>query len=240
MMRRMILILLLVVFAAQGAVFAESGGSPASASASGKGLIVVGPDPYNFESTDSIDGTITIEVNDKGDRQSPLQNIDEVSVDAKFSAPDSDYEISITEPMLSHGRQPTWFGVGYNQKMHGKTNIGTNRLPEVEADVVIWGWAKIFKDGEQIHERVPANIKVMKKGPLSGITMMIGTQEQLLSDIPNGYLHVRWPNLDKLTLPKQQTKLRERLGWGGLIFLNLWFGWLAIREQTLDRTSEEH
>lgn len=237
MRRRIILISLLMIFAMQGIVFAEGGGLPASASSSGKAMIVIGADPYNFDSTETIDGTIMIEVNDKGDMQSPLQNIDEVSVSAKFSAHNSDYEISIDEPMLSHGRLPTWFGVGYNQKMHGKTNIGTNRLPEVEADVIIWGWSKIFKDGQQIHTKVPANIKVMRKGPLSGITLMIGTEEKTLSDIPDGYLHIRWPNLDKLTLPKQQRKMWERLGWGALIFLNIWFGWLALREHTLDKTS---
>ncbi len=233
MIRRIIPILFLMILATQGVIFAKSTGLPASASASGEGMIVTGSDPYNMDSTEPIEGTILIDVVDVGDRQSPLQNIDKVSVDARFSTSDSDYEISITEPMLGHGRQPTWFGVGYNQKMHGKTNIGTDRLPEVEPDIVVWGWARILKNGKEIHPKAPANIKVMRKGPLNGITLAIETDEKLLSDTPDGYLHVRWPGLDKLTLPKQQRKMQSRLGWGGLIFLNIWFGWLAMREESL-------
>lgn len=237
MIYRILLTSCLMMFALQGVTFAEGGGLPASAEASGEGIIVTGPNPYNFESKQPINGTISINVNNLGDRGSPLQNIDEVMVKAKFSTSDSDYEVSITEPMINHinGKDPTWFGVGYNQKMHGNTKTGTNKLPEMEPDIAIWGWAEVSKNGKLIHTRVPAHVKVMKETSLKGISLEIGTQEQNLFNTPDAYLHVRWFDVDQLALPDQKQRMREWLGLGGLILLNLWFGWLAVRELPLSR-----
>lgn len=187
MIYRIVLTLLLMMFAVQGVGFAESSGSPASAGTSGEGIIVTGSNPYNFESKKPINGMISINVNNLGDRGSPLQNIDEVTVKAKFSTSDSDYEVSITEPMINHinGRDPTWFGVSYNPKMHGNTKTGTNKLPEIEPDIAIWRWAEVSKNGKLIHTRVPVHVKVMKETPLKGISLEISTQEQTLFNTPD-------------------------------------------------------
>ncbi|KAB7709062.1 hypothetical protein F9802_02750 [Bacillus aerolatus] len=155
-------------------------------------MIVTGPDPYNFEKTKPINGTISIKVNDKGDRGSSLQNIDELTVEAKFSTDKSGYEVIITEPMVNHinGRDPTWFGVVYNQPMHGDTKTGTSHLPEMEPDIALWGWADVYKDGKLIESRAPAHVKVMEKMPLKGVTMQVGVENQSLSNTTDGYLHI--------------------------------------------------
>ncbi|NQS76781.1 MAG: hypothetical protein HQP61_10185 [Peptococcaceae bacterium] len=228
MIGRLVIALLLITFAVPNTAFAE--GSPAEASATGAGIMVVGPDPYNFESNEPINGTITIKVKDKGDRQSPLQNIDEVDVKAQFSAPDGDYDITIKEPLLGHEKQPTWFGVGLDKKMHGNTNTGTRKLPKMEPDITVWGWAEILKNGEIIHRKVPAQVKVKKDEPLKGVTLEIETEKKSLADTPDGYLEIRWDELDQLALPVKQERTKQIIAFAGLIFLNVWFGWLASQE----------
>ncbi|MEG3070256.1 MAG: hypothetical protein RQM92_04915 [Candidatus Syntrophopropionicum ammoniitolerans] len=54
-----------------------------------------------------------------------------MDVKAQFSTPDGDYDITIKEPLLGHEKQPTWFGVGLDKKMHGNTNTGTRKLPKM-------------------------------------------------------------------------------------------------------------
>lgn len=100
----------------------------------------------------------------------------------------------------------------------------------MEPDISLRGWAEVYMNGEMIESRVPAHVKVKSNKPLKGIALEIGTQGQTLSNTANGYLHIRWYDIDHLALPKNQQKTREWLGWSGLLFLNLLFGWLAIRE----------
>jgi hypothetical protein len=235
-MRRISLILLLFMISTQGLAAADSGGSPASANASGEGVMVTGSDPYNFESTKPMNGTISIRVNNKGDRGSPLQNIDDLTVKAEFLIEKINYKVIISEPMINHinGRDPTWFGVVYNQPMHGDTKIGTSSLPKMEPAIALWGWAEVYKNGELIQSRVPAHVKVMEKMPLKGVTLQVGVEGQPLANTPDGYLHIHWPDVDQLVLPVKQQKMREGLGWGGLLLLNFWFGWLAIKEPVLE------
>lgn len=238
---RIMLVLFIVMLCAHGSVATASSGLPASADASGTGVMITGPNPYNFNKTKPINGNISIRVNNKGDRGSSLQNIDELKVEAEFSTDESVYTIRITEPMVNHvnGMDPTWFGVVYNQKMHGDTKTGTSKLPEMEPDIALWGWAEVFKDGKLIESRVPAHVKVMQTRPLKGITLQIGLEGQTLPNTPDGYLHIHWPNIDNLVLPKKQEKTREWIGWSGLILLNFWFGWLAIREPSLENVKRK-
>jgi hypothetical protein len=236
MRQRLSYILFIVMLCVPGSVAAGNSESTASANASGEGVIVTGPNPYNFESTKPINGTISIIVNNTGDRGSPLQNVDEVTVEAKFSTAESDYEVRITEPMINHinGKDPTWFGVVYKQKMHGDTKTVTSKLPEMEPDIALWGWAEVYKNGELIGKRVPSHVKAMRTFPLKGVTLQVGVEGQPLPNTPDGYLHIHWPQIDHLVLPEKQKKTREWIGWGGLILLNLWFGWLAVREPLLE------
>jgi len=152
-----------------------SDGEKASSTAFGDGVMVIGEDPYDFEHTIPINGTITINVNNKGDRGSPLQNIDEVDVEAKFTTETGNYQVVIQNPMLGdlEGRNPTWFGVGYEKRMHGNTNTRTKKLPEVEPAIAIWGWADVYKDGELLISRAPAHVKVIDESNLSGITLEV-------------------------------------------------------------------
>ncbi len=226
---RILIFLFVALFSLQGIAFAH--GSPAQARASGDGFIIIGSDPYNFDNNIPIKGAISINVTDHGDRQSPLQNIDNIMVETKFSTGDDDYDIRMSEPMLGNRKQPTWFGVGYDKKMHGKTNTGTRKLPLMEPDIAIWGWAEISKNGQLIHGKVPAHIKVKQEDPLKGITLMVGSVEQPLTELPDGYLHVRWPSLDHLALPDKQNKIKYWSGSVALVLLNLFFGWLAFGEQ---------
>lgn len=236
---RLIISLSLICFMSfPNPIFASSpAGEKASSTASGDGVMVIGKDPYDFEHTAPINGTITINVNNKGDRGSPLQNIDEVEVKAEFTTETGNYQVVIQEPMLSdpQGRNPTWFGVGYEKPMHGNTNTGTRKLPEVVPAIAIWGWADVYKDGELLKSRAPAHVKVMDTSRLSGIVLEVETDGASIPGTPNGYLNIHWPNTEKLVLPMENKKSRELAGWGLLIALNLWFGFLAIREKQIKK-----
>lgn len=202
----------------------------ATSQSSGEGQMVTGPDRYNIQLTRPIDGMITIAVNNIGDRGSPLQNVDEMKVEAEFSTEEANYRIMIQNPMIHHpsGRHPTWFGVVYDQPIRG--NTGSDKIGEVVPNIALWGWAEVYKDGELIHAKAPAHVKVSDKGQLKGIAMEIGLEGEPIVNTPDGYLHVFWETIDELDMPATKNRKWETAGLIGLIMLNVWFGWLAIRE----------
>ncbi|MFC4403376.1 hypothetical protein [Gracilibacillus xinjiangensis] len=226
-------VLLLILPASHIEATVTKEGLPASAKASGTGNIVTGPDPYNLDLSNPMQGEISIRTLNHGDRWSALMNKDEMLIESSISTSDGDYHIIIQEPMLHHpnGVDPTWSGVVYsNQPMHGDTDTGIAELPKVEPAIAVWGWADVYKDGKLVQTNVPSHVMVVEKGDWKGITLAIHTEDKRLTSNTDGYILANWPEIEQLYLPKEQKQKREWIGWGALLFLTVWFGWLAISE----------
>lgn len=93
----------------------ENQGERANDMVSGEGIMFVGEDPYDFNQTTTINGDISLNVVNHGDRGSTVQNIDQVEMEANIFSDLGEYRIVMKEPILKdpNGKQPTWAGVGY-------------------------------------------------------------------------------------------------------------------------------
>lgn len=232
-MHRILVICLALVFLLPEFVLANNDGITATASTRGKGTMVVGSNPYNFDSTRPIDGTINISVHEMGDRWSHLQNMDKINVTSEFISGTTHYKVVMNKVMPRHpyGKYPTFFGVAYNEEMNGDTFIGTSQLPKLTPDIALWGWAKVIRDNEVIATMVPAHVKVIMSPPLKGIMMEVDTENKFLHEVEDGYLNIFWNHIDSFTPPTNQEPKRERFTWLILVILDLSLLWLVVREK---------
>jgi hypothetical protein len=207
-------------------------GLAGSASSNGDAMMVVGANPYDLRSTQAARGSIDVRVVDAGNRWSQLQNVDGVNVNAEFTSGPDSYRVVVAKAMPRHplGKYTTWFGVVYNAEMHGKTGIGTTTLPKVTPEIALWGWAKVWRNGQLISAMAPAHVMVMSHDPLKGIALDIATEDKSLLGSPDGYLHVMWPTVGSLTLPEAGQRQHEIAGWAALLAVAAGFWWLANRE----------
>jgi hypothetical protein len=134
-------------------------------------------------------------------------------------------------PRHPNGSYTTWFGVIYGHEMHGDTGIGTSKLPKVTPEIALWGWAEVMRDGKTIAKMAAAHVMVMTKPPHVGVMLEVDTEEKGLLAVPDGYLSVMWPQVRTLALPTSDTRLRQVLGWIGMIAFVAGFSWLAWRER---------
>jgi hypothetical protein len=205
----------------------------AAAHASGDGMRVVGPDPVDMNSTQPMNGTITIETWEMGNRWSHVQNTDAMRISANFTSSGAAYEVTIDKPMPRHplGQYTTWSGVVYDHEMHGDTGIGTGKLPKMKPEIALWGWAEVKRDGEVLSRMAPAHLMVTSKGPLPGVMLEIDTEQKALIGEPDGYINVMWHNIDALEMPISQSRTRMIIGWLALVGIAGLFGALAWRER---------
>lgn len=217
---------------------AKPKGMPATASAQGQAHRVIGPDPVNMSSTVPATGSIRIEVIEAGNRWSHVQSKDWVGLVANFTAPDGRYRVVVDRPMPRHptGKYTTWNGVAFNHEMHGETGIGTDKLPLMKPEISIYGWGKLYRNGELVTAMTPVHAMVTSKGPMAGVMLEVDTEEKLLKDVPDGYINVHWPKIASLDMPKEMVRQREWIGWAGMIGLALLFGWLAWKSERRKRT----
>ena len=215
-----------------GEAEAKPRGLHAGASASGEAHRVLGPDPVDMRSGQPANGSIAIRVVEGGNRWSHVQSRDWVELTADFTGADGRYRVVVDRPMPRHplGKYTTWNGVALNHDMHGETGIGTPKLPLMKPDISLYGWGKVWRDGELIAAMAPVHAMVSSKEPMRGIMLEVDTEEKTLRGVPDGYLTVHWPTVSNLRMPHRTLRLVETLGWIGLIGLALLFGWLAAKE----------
>jgi hypothetical protein len=168
-----------------------------------------------------------------GNRWSHVQSKDSVQLVAQFTAPDGSYRVVVDRPMPRHpaGKYTTWNGVAFNHDMHGETGIGTDKLPLMKPDISVYGWGKLYRNGELVTAMTPVHAMVTSKGAMAGVMLEVDTEDKLLKDVPGGYINVHWPRIASLDMPRDSLRRREWIGWAGMIALALLFGWLAWREE---------
>ncbi|ESZ07393.1 hypothetical protein X737_34335 [Mesorhizobium sp. L48C026A00] len=164
---------------------------------------MTGADPVDMNSTVPMNGTISVQTVEMGNRWSHVQNTDAMQVTAEFTAGDARYAVKIEKPMPRHplGIYTTWSGAVYEHEMHGVTGIGTNRLPKMRPDIALWGWAEVIRNGDVIARAAPAHVMVLTEGPMQGIMLEVDTEDKGLAAEPDGYIHVMWPRLRRSRCP---------------------------------------
>lgn len=211
---------------------AKPAGLHASASASGQAHRVIGPDPVNLASSQPVEGSIAIRAIEGGNRWSHVQNQDAVHLVAEFMAPDGRYRVVADKPMPRHplGKYTTWNGVALQHQMHGETGIGTPNLPLMTPDISIYGWGKLYRNGQLIASMTPVHAMVTTKGAMTGVMLEVDTEEKGLDGVAGGFLTVHWPKVASLSMPSDAKRQREWIGWAGLIGLALLFFFLSRGE----------
>lgn len=212
---------------------AKPAGLHASALATGQAHRVTGANPVDLKSSEPVEGSITIRAIEGGNRWSNVQNQDGVNLVADFTAPDGRYRVVVDKPMPRHplGKYTTWNGVAFHHEMHGETGIGTSKLPLMSPDISIYGWGKLYRNGELIASMAPVHAMVTTKGAMTGVMLEVNTEEKTLPGVPGGYLTVHWPEVASLSMPADAKRQREWIGWAGLIGLAFLFLFLARGEE---------
>lgn len=219
---------------------AKPRGLHASAAASGEAHRVVGPNPVDLQAAQPATGSIAIRVVEGGGRWSPVQGKDWVELRADFNAPDGAYRVLVDRTMPTHplGKYTTWNGVALNHEMHGETGIGTSKLPLMQPDISLYGWGRVWRNGQLLAAMAPVHAMVSSKGPMQGVMLEVDTEEKLLAGAPDGYITVHWPRVTDLRMPAKTLRNVQITGWIGLIGLALLFGWLAWREERGPRAGQ--
>jgi hypothetical protein len=209
-------------------------GLPASASASGNGVMVTGANPVDISHGQPMTGTMNVSVIEMGNRWSHVQNTDSVHVAADFSSGGSKYHVVVDRPMPRHpfGKYTTWSGVVYRHEMHGKTGIGTDKLPKMKPEIGLWGWGEVTRDGTVISKLAPVHAMVTTSGPMKGAMLEIDTEDKGLLGVSDGYITVMWPAVSTISMPDASLRTRMLAGWLALFAIVGIFGWLASRERS--------
>lgn len=228
-----------IALLALGVPDARAEPAKATASVAGHGMLVVGPNPVDMRSTVPLDGFLRLAVTEGGNRWSHVQNTDAMYVLSEFEAHGARWRVEVDRTMPRHplGSYTTWNGVVFDHEMHGDTGIGTAKLPKMKPDIALYGWAKVWRDGELIDPMAFTHVMVSSRPPMQGVMLEVETEEKALLGAPGGYLTAMWHEVDALQMPRDEMKRRELLGWVALVLLTLGFGWLAWRGAGMNRPS---
>jgi hypothetical protein len=175
-------------------VWIEAGGSKAAISASGAAQLEQGV--WYENRLTSAQATLDLEAEDRVRRVTPLEPHDRLSVTAQIEHPDGrTYEVSSTQPMVGDpaGRHTTWWGVGFDVWHHGKSGIGTDKIPPVHADVAVFGIGEIVVDGRPLAVNVPVHVMTGSGDEFGGrLELDAGDPAALIPGLPAGHLRVIW------------------------------------------------
>ncbi len=102
----------------------------------------------------SIDGSIKISVDDRTPLDNP-NSLDKANLEARFTGPkgENDYRV-VLEELIPVGPDHQFFGgAGTDVYMHGSTGIGSPLEVPVFAYVTLWGYGKVYRNGEIVGEK---------------------------------------------------------------------------------------
>ncbi len=134
---------------------------------SGNGVMIIGTDPYNLNKNIPIQADLEIKTIDS--------KVDKIYLHSTFSIGTNEYTITIDKPMKNHpfDLYETSNGVAYNKN-----------------EISIFGWADVSLNGKIIEKMIPAKALVNKT---EGVSLEISTDEKAMTNVPNGYIHLIWP-----------------------------------------------
>jgi hypothetical protein len=172
-------------------------------------------------------------VEDRNTHRTPLPPHDRVSI--KASIPDaiaggSIYVVEATTPMVAdaQGRFTTWAGVGFNVWHHGRSGIGTAKLPPTKSEVAVFALGNISVDGRIIATGVPVHAMTSSREG-ARLELNVGDPDFAIPGIPGGHLRVVWAAYDG---GHARNRGYARYGWGSAVLIVLLaFSIVTVRRQ---------
>jgi hypothetical protein len=132
---------------------------------------------------------------DRNPRVTPLEPHDSIDLTADVQGLDgTNYHIVSTAPVVEDptGRHTTWWGVGIDVSHHGRSGIGSDRLPAIKADVAVFGLATVTANGQPLSAAIPVHVMTANKGLPGRVELDIGDIDDPIAGIPDGHLRVVW------------------------------------------------
>lgn len=143
-----------------------------------------------------VNAEIKIQTRNANDHRTPLDPNDQIHLQATIAgAEGSTYMIKATDAMVSDplGRYTTWGGVGYDVWHHGRSGIGTPKLPATHSDVAGYALGEVWNNGKHIASAVPIHIMTTDKEK-SRLELHVGDPDMMAKGLPQEELRVVWDN----------------------------------------------
>jgi hypothetical protein len=178
--------------------------------------------------------TLSMTVEDRNTHRTSLPPRDRVNIKASIPSTDpagTTYVVEATTPMVTdpQGRFTTWSGVGFNVWHHGRSGIGTAKLPPMKSEVAVFALGNISVDGRIIAAGVPVHAMTSSREG-ARLELDIGDPDFSLPGIPGGHLRAVWAEYDG-GHARYRDYARYGLGSAVLVIL-LAFAIVIVRRQT--------
>jgi hypothetical protein len=209
---------------------ADPKGNVANIKASGASLIESG----SFYSNKFQPGTGQISVYARdtgGGRVSPLPPHDELNINATVQSGGHTFEIMAMDPMVDDplGQFTTWWGVNFNAHHHGRSGIGSNKLPNIKSQLAAFGMGDVKMDDHLVAAGVSIHVMTASKGLPQGRHLELDVGDSRMTPlpfIPSGHLRVLW---DKYQGKIPNTSSARYIG-GDLVLILLIIGGLYLSQ----------
>lgn len=210
-----------------------SDASEAELSASGTAMLEEG-EWYSNEFT-NVDASIRVETTDQGGRVTPVPPHDKVSMEVELDTDAGRFTIRSNQPLVNDpiGKHTTWWGVGMHVDHHGRSGIGTNKLPNIDSELAIFALGDVELDGEPVASGVPLHAMTADSGlPESArLELDVGREGTEVAGLPNGHLRILWTDYQG-AVPKTGHNARYALG--SVVLLVMLIAALALNRNRPD------
>jgi hypothetical protein len=214
------------------AVPTDDKGNIANIKSSGSNILETGPFYSNHFQPGT--GKISVYARDTGaGKVSPLPPHDELNIQSTIQSDGHTFEVTAMDPMVDDplGQFTTWWGVNFNAHHHGRSGIGTNKLPNIKSQLAAFGMGDVKMDGQLVASGVSIHVMTASKGlrQAKHLELDVGDSRMTpLPFIPNGHLRVLWSDYQG-KIPNISTARYIGGDLVLLIFLGLTF-WLVSAE----------
>jgi hypothetical protein len=183
----------LVVPLVVGLAFVDGGGSRASVTATGDARVEQGE--WFSDRLVEAQATLAFEGTDRGGRVTPLEPHDAIALEASVSDPrGTRYELNVDEPLVDDplGRSTTWWGIGLDVWHHGRSGIGSSKIPATHSAIALFGLGSVIAAGKPVAEGVPVHMMTMDEATPPRLELDVGDPEIPVPGLPDGHLRVVW------------------------------------------------
>ena len=213
------------------AFYTSAEANRATVASTGAGSLERGA-PYEGQLV-GTDATLTLTVEDRNTHRTPLPPHDRVDIKATIPGTNPRgtlYLVEATTPMVTdpQGRFTTWSGVGFNVWHHGRSGIGTSRLPPMKSEVAAFALGNISVDGQPIATGVPVHAMTSSREG-ARLELNVWDPSFAIPGIPGGHLRVVWASYDG-----GHARYRDyaRYAWGSTVLIILLaFSIIIVRRQ---------
>lgn len=173
-------------------------GNIANIKSSGQALVETGD--FYSDNFKPGNGQISVYARDTGEgRVSPLPPHDELNIQATIQSSGHTFDIIAMDPMIDDplGQFTTWWGVGFNAHHHGRSGIGTNKLPNIKSQLAAFGMGDVKMDGQLVAAGVSIHVMTASKGLPQNQHLELDVGDSRMTPlpfIPSGHLRVLWNN----------------------------------------------